>query len=162
MSEGISEELEKYRHRKLPHWKRGGGTYFVTFRSTRGSLPANCLSIVKEVVEYEDQRRIQLWGGCIMPDHVHIAMHRLEIERGTWHDVSQVLKSIKGVSARRINPLLGTSGSVWQKESYDRLVRDVKEFHDTRHYIWMNPVRSGLVSEVVDWPFQLGLNHLWD
>ena len=43
--------------------------------------------------------------------------------------------------------MLGLTGQpFWQDESYDRLVRDEKEFERIVHYIEWNPVTAGLAT----------------
>jgi len=50
--------------------------------------------------------------------------------------------------------MLGLTGrAFWQEESYDRWVRDDKEFHRIRAYIEENPVRAGLVAAPEDYPW---------
>jgi hypothetical protein len=43
-----------------------------------------------------------------------------------------------------------TGKAFWQEESYDRVVRDEREFGRIAEYIDMNPVAAGLVSEPED------------
>jgi REP element-mobilizing transposase RayT len=64
------------------------------------------------------------------------------------------MKGIKGASARRINELRGTSRqSVWQDESWDRIVRDDVEFWQKLEYMHWNPVKAGLVKADEVYPF---------
>jgi REP element-mobilizing transposase RayT len=88
-----------------------------------------------------------------MPDHVHLLLRPREKEPGIWYDLAEILKSLKGVSARRINQLLGTTGAVWQQESYDRIVRDEKEFQEKLQYMWNNPIEAGLTKEPEQYEF---------
>jgi hypothetical protein len=64
------------------------------------------------------------------------------------------MKSIKGITAKRSNELLGLTGTrFWQDESFDRSVRNRDEFQRIRRYIEMNPVAAGLVktAEEYEW-----------
>jgi putative transposase len=62
------------------------------------------------------------------------------------------MKGIKGVSGRLINQRRGGQGQVWQDESYDRIVRDWKEFQEKLVYILENPVRAGLARAPEEYP----------
>jgi len=42
-------------------------------------------------------------------------------------------------------------GPVWQPRYFDRIVRDVREYHKTMGYMHLNPVLRGLVSKPEDW-----------
>lgn len=82
-----------------------------------------------------------------MPDHVHLLLQPREKEPGRWIDLAEILKGIKGVSSRRINQLLGTTGTVWQAVSFDRIIRNDKEYLQKWGYMWNNPVKAGLVEQ---------------
>jgi hypothetical protein len=56
-----------------------------------------------------------------------------------------VLARIKGASAFRVNQLAGRTGAVWQRESFDRIIRSDENLTKKREYIFNNPVRAGLV-----------------
>ena len=64
-----------------------------------------------------------------------------------------MMKQIKGISARSINKLAGTTGPVWQEESFDHTLRNDESFGDKREYIRQNPVRKGLVTQPEDYPW---------
>ncbi len=64
-----------------------------------------------------------------------------------------ILKLIKGISARNVNKLLGISGPVWQKESFDHVLRGDGSFQEKLEYIRQNPVRRGLVARPEDYPW---------
>jgi putative transposase len=63
------------------------------------------------------------------------------------------MKSLKNITAKRANLLLGVKGAFWQKESYDRLICDEREFERVRAYIEMNPVKAGLAHEPSEFPY---------
>jgi REP element-mobilizing transposase RayT len=75
----------------------------------------------------------------VMPNHVHL----LATPAVT---LSKLTRSLKGITAKRANSMLGMTGKpFWQEESYDRLVRNGPEFDKIQNYIEQNPVRAGLV-----------------
>jgi 5-methyltetrahydrofolate--homocysteine methyltransferase len=79
-----------------------------------------------------------------MPNHVHFLIKPRES-----YSLSKILQGIKSASAKEINILLGREGSLWQKESYDHIVRDADDYWNQRSYILGNPKAAGLV----DWEF---------
>ena len=62
-----------------------------------------------------------------------------------------IMKLIKGVSARNVNQLLGSSGPLWQEESFDHVLRNDESFLEKQEYIRQNPVRAGLVTSPEDY-----------
>lgn len=110
----------------------------------------------------------ELIAYTVMHNHVHVVMDFSiqdidsspnapslfnEGEPVEYRQLYQVLKSVKTFSAHKSNELLNRSGSFWQKESYDHLVRDGKELSRIVRYILENPVKAGLVNRWEDWPF---------
>jgi putative transposase len=90
-------------------------------------------------------RHYLLHAFAIMPNHVHLLVTpNIELRKLT--------KSLKGITAKRANSILGLTGKpFWQEESYDHLVRQGEEFEKIRDYIEGNPVRAGLVNQGEDY-----------
>jgi putative transposase len=86
-----------------------------------------------------------LHAHVVMPNHVHLLLDpKIPLRRITG--------GIKGVSARDGNATLGRTGRpFWQDESFDRWIRDGREFERVRAYIEGNPVRAGLVARPEQW-----------
>ena len=92
---------------------------------------------VREIVEVSlnhfAEKRYSLYSYVVMPNHVHVLFMPEE-----GFDGREIVSAWKRFTAKEINKLLNRQGSVWQKESYDRLVRDVEEFNTYRSYIRSN------------------------
>ena len=82
-----------------------------------------------------------------MPDHVHILTRPLEKSTGQWHSLAVILRGVKRQSARAINRLRSRRGPLWQAESFDRIVRNQREFDEKASYILGNAVTAGLVDD---------------
>ena len=103
--------------------------------------------VVVEAVQYNCNRlaHYHLHAFAVMPDHVHLLVTPLV-------PLPKLTKSLKGITAKRANLMLGMTGNpFWQEESYDRLVRDHSEFERIRNYIEENPVRAGLVAHSAEY-----------
>jgi len=58
------------------------------------------------------------------------------------YPLSEVIRAFKSFSARRINALRGTPGvAVWQRDYYERIIRDDGALERIRRYIIENPAR---------------------
>ena len=97
---------------------------------------ANELS--RSILHFQDQ---QYFVGCyvVMPNHCHLVIRP---NMGT--DLENILGAIKGVVSRFVNKANGTRGSLWQQESFDRIVRDEKHLYRVIQYIGNNPRLAGL------------------
>jgi REP element-mobilizing transposase RayT len=99
--------------------------------------------MVVEAIHYNaaSLKHYELHAFAIMPNHVHLLVTPAIA-------IPKVTRSLKGITARRANEILGLTGNpFWQPESYDRVVRNQQEFEQIRRYIELNPVRAGLVRE---------------
>lgn len=65
--------------------------------------------------------------------------------------IPRAVQDIKWISARALNRSRRASGSVWQHQFWDRFVRHAKEFEQRLAYLYLNPVRKGLVAKPEDW-----------
>lgn len=110
--------------------------------------------IVKEALHYRDQKEYDLYTFCIMSNHVHLVFKHLvhDIENLSKHPVTDILAGLKKFTARKCNIILQRSGSFWQAESFDRLIRNDKELEKTISYTLNNPVKAGLVNRWEEWP----------
>ena len=133
--------------RHLPHWTCEGSWYFVTFCLESGVLTIDEQQMVLDHIKDGHSRFYRLVAVSVMPDHVHIILSPLE----RW-SLSDVMKGIKGVSAREINKRRGTHGSLWQWESWDRVLRDDREQQEKLRYMLMNPVEEGLADNPWTYP----------
>ncbi len=128
--------------RHLPHWTISGAQYFVTFRTKNGLLSIDEQILTLEHIKSGHEKFYTLFAVIVMPDHVHLL-----IEPNEKYSLSEIMKGIKGVSAKKINSLRKTNGSVWQAESLDRIVRDQNEFEEKLRYMYNNPLKNGLTDD---------------
>jgi REP element-mobilizing transposase RayT len=88
----------------------------------------------------------------VMPNHVHA----LFVQNPLW-PLEKLIRSWKGFTARQINKLIGRTGSFWQRDYFDRLVRDEEHFANCVRYIRRNPSKAKLgADEYVLWESQTG------
>ncbi|MEO5715351.1 MAG: (E)-4-hydroxy-3-methylbut-2-enyl-diphosphate synthase [Luteolibacter sp.] len=95
--------------------------------------------IVAEAIAHFDGKRYDLLAWCVMPNHVHAV---LKLAKG--EELEKVLHSWKSFSAHELNERLGSTGTIWQKESYDHLVRDGEDLRNQVAYVLDNPGKAGL------------------
>ena len=90
-----------------------------------------------------------------MPDHVHLIFTPL-YDGDSLHSVAEIMQGIKGSSAHRINRLLNRSGQVWQRESFDRVLRREESIRAKVEYMVQNPVRAGFGAKRYGVPLVVG------
>ena len=138
--------------RRLPHYQREDRPLFVTFRTLTGfRLLGNARELVLQHCLHDNGRTIKLHAIVVMPDHVHLLFTALRDAEGWTFGLPEILRAIKGSSARSINKLTGRSGPVWQDESFDHVLRGDESLLETIEYIRQNPVRKELVDKPEDY-----------
>ncbi|HHT9145802.1 MAG: transposase [Candidatus Brocadiaceae bacterium] len=128
------------------------------------------VKVVADAIRLHDKKEFDLLAYCIMPNHVHLVFTvrhdyipsvRAEARATstTSHYImTDILRLIKGATAREANKILNRTGAFWQHESYDRVVRDEKELNRIIWYTINNPVKAGLVKNADDWKWSYYAN----
>ncbi|MGA6984808.1 MAG: transposase [Terriglobales bacterium] len=138
-----------HRHRRnLPHLQRDNKPHFLTFCThLRWILPEIARDIALGSCLHDIDIKIDVKVVVVMPDHVHMIFTSLGNDQAREvYSLAEIMESIKGASAHKINRQLGRAGKVWQTESFDRVLRKSEKLHEKVQYILDNPVRKGLVS----------------
>ena len=94
----------------------------------------------------QKQERATTLAFVIMPDHIHWL---LRLDKG---NLSNIMQSMKGGVARQINQYQGTSNRIWQAGYHDHALRREEDVRKVARYIVANPLRAGLVSDILDYP----------
>ena len=98
-----------------------------------------CASIVMESLLFFNGDRCWNGDSVVMPNHVHAL-----IAPRSGFDLEKITQSIKRYAAREINKVLHKEGQLWQKDSYDHIVRGVEELRAFRKYIVKNALQAKL------------------
>jgi REP element-mobilizing transposase RayT len=141
--------------RNLPHLQRDGKRHFVTFVTRdRWELPPWARDIVLKSILRDDPLRYNLDAAVVMPDHVHLILTpAIDQLRRRVVPLFEIMKAIKGASARDINRKLACHGAIWQEESFDHVLRSAENTTAKLLYTLENPVRQGLVSIWQEYPW---------
>lgn len=100
--------------------------------------PENSVLVQNSILYFEGSRSHCI-ASVIMPNHVHV-LFSLSIK----HDLGKLIQSWKRSSAKSVNQREGTSGNLWQKDYFDRLIRDQNHFENCVRYIRNNPQKAHL------------------
>jgi putative transposase len=131
--------------RHLPHYQSDNKVIFVTFSTYQcWILPPEARTIALDSCTWGNGARLNLHGAVVMPDYVHVIFTPLYNEKSLY-SVAEIKQGIKGASAHKINGLLNRRGQVWQRESFDRVLRREESVRAKVEYMIRNPVRAGLV-----------------
>jgi REP element-mobilizing transposase RayT len=99
---------------------------------------------VGDALHFWDGQRFRLIAWCVMPNHVHVIFRLLP-----GRDLATLLRGWKLYTSRTANRILDRGGIFWQREYYDRLIRNGNELRRAIQYVISNPEKAGLK----DWPW---------
>ncbi|MGH8050994.1 MAG: transposase [Arenimonas sp.] len=89
--------------------------------------------------------QIELDAFVVMPNHFHGFFYISPSELGAASSaptVGKIMRRFKSTSAIAVNKLLGrASQPLWQRNYWERVVRDEKELHAMQEYIGNNPLQ---------------------
>lgn len=100
-----------------------------------------CQDAIAQVLMHDHGVTYDLACFAIMPNHVHVLCC---LRPGT--DLGHLMQQWKGISAKRINEVLGQSGPVWQRDYFDRIIRSPEHFSNAYSYTVRNPLAARLTS----------------
>jgi putative transposase len=80
----------------------------------------------------------ELAGKCFAPTLLHP-----QLPKGTKSgSLNAILQNFKSISTRKINQKLKTPGNkIWQRDYYERIIRDDRQLNAIRKYILANPMK---------------------
>ena len=140
------------------------GAYFITLCTwNRESILGSVLNSVMQLSRFGDivmrcwqdlpnhYSNIAMDEIVIMPNHLHgIIWVNSNIDRtglkpaptGKQHGLPEIDRALKTFSSRQINKRRNTSGTpVWQRNYFDRVIRNETELYKIREYIRNNPLQ---------------------
>ena len=95
--------------------------------------------IVSSAFAHFDRERYLIHSWVIMPNHVHLLV---SMEKSS--DLGGMIGSWKRFTATKINKTAGSQGPVWQRNYFDRIIRDWDHFMNVARYIRRNPAKAKL------------------
>ena len=131
-SEATEQEYHETFSKTIDHWLDAGSGECVL------KDPA-IAKIVADALLHFDGERYLMDSFVVMPNHVH-ALFRL----APGLKLEDLIHSWKSFSAKKINEMLGREGVLWQRDYWDRIVRDGEHWANFRSYVARNPERARL------------------
>ncbi len=109
-------------------------------------------AMVESALKHFNDDRYDLLAWSVMPNHVHVLLTPRE-----GHELEKIIQSWKTHSATQANRMLGKSGTFWQEEYYDHIVRDGEDLKHQVNYILANPGKGWASGEWTGSCLWLGL-----
>jgi len=104
--------------------------------------------IVRDALFHWNNQRYGVIAWIIMPNHVHLVLRMYATTT-----LADTLHGLKTYTANALNRRLHRTGRFWQRNYWDRFIRDDEHLARCIDYIHRNSVSAGLVERPEDWEF---------
>ena len=147
----------------MSHYRRNyieGGTFFFTVKlaDPKSRLLVEHIGLLREAYAFVQNRYpFETVAICVMPNHLHAVWTLPDGDR----DYSLRWRLMKTRFSHHFAASDGLSASkqrrhekgIWQRRFYEHTIRDEADLRRCVDYVYINPVKHGLVEAVRDWPF---------
>jgi putative transposase len=137
---------------RIPRGQQAGFVYHVinrgNGRATIFHKSQDYQAFLSMLAQAKARHPVKLFAFSLMPNHFHFV-----IEAAHPHSLSQFMQWLLTSHVRRYHRHYGSSGHVWQGRFKSFPVQRDEYLLMVLRYVLQNPVRSGLVASVEDWPW---------
>jgi putative DNA methylase len=105
---------------------------------------AGAVAAIEEIVTTQGT---PMHAWCVMPDHIHIILSPSE-----RCDIPTFVNRFKNITRAQAKAR-GVAKSYWQRSFWDRGVRHQLQMDREVMYVMRNPVRGGLVTDILDYAY---------
>ncbi len=147
----FKQQKKGYHTLRKGRFSQPNGIYFITFVTaeripwfTDDELAKTMCRTINHPAAIADA---SILCYVVMPDHVHflIQLRHTSLEK--------IIQRLKSRSARLMNRHIGRSGAFWEVGFYDYGLRKEEDLLGIARYIVANPLRSGLVHKLGNYPY---------
>lgn len=144
--------MQKRRSLRLPGFDYLGCHRYLltygTFARARVFVAREPVALVSaQFLRAASEERFEILTYCFMPDHVHLLVEAVD----DASDGKAFIARSKQYSGSHYRAR--TRQRLWQRDSFERVLRSDEGSLAVARYILGNPVRAGLVARPLDYPF---------
>ena len=137
---------------RLSHFSyKGQYRYFLTACCfSRQNLFVHSDTVADTLVQFRktsNEEAFEILAYCLMPDHGHFLVEGME-DRSDFKRFCRLAKQRSGSAHAR-----ATGGPLWQEGYHERVLRQNEDLRAVARYLLNNPVRAGLVTSPIDYPY---------
>ena len=137
-----------------------GGTYFFTVNllDRNKSLLVEHIDLLRESIRFVKSHRpfyIDAW--VVLPDHLHAVLTLPDDDvdySSRWREIKKRFsKSLPKTEFLTQTRKRKNERGIWQRRFWEHTIRDDNDYWHHVNYVHFNPLKHGLVSRIVDWPY---------
>jgi len=137
-----------------------GGTYFFTVvvmhRTPRLATADEVRRLCAALRRVKQDLPFETIAMVILPDHLHAVWRLPENDSNyslRWSRVKSLFS--RGCTREDVPSSLARrrEKGVWQRRFWEHVIRDEEDLRQILDYVYYNPVKHGLVTRPIDWPY---------
>jgi putative transposase len=139
--------MPNYRRSKLP-----GGTFFftITLKDRQSTILVDHIDLLREsVLDVIKKKPFDIVAWVVLPDHIHTIWTLPTAD----HDFSRRWQQIKILFTKKLQQRTSLKLYVWQNRFWEHEIKSPQDLEAHINYIYLNPVKHGLVAATKDWPY---------
>lgn len=148
----------------MPNYRKAyypGGTYFFTVNLLErrdNDLLIKHIDLLREVVAtVRKSHPFEIHAWAVLPEHLHCVLRLPKNDANftlRWRLIKAGFSRRLPKTERRsiVRQARGERG-IWQRRFWEHLIKDERDYQAHMDYVRINPVKHGLVKQVVDWPY---------
>lgn len=109
--------------------------------------PKDYLFFLKKLKELKDKYDHSIYAFCLMPNHFHISIQTRKVP------ISKIMSSLTTSYSMYFNRTFKHFGPVFQNRFKSILIENDSYFLKLSQYIYLNPVKAGIISDPLLYPF---------
>ncbi|KPZ62172.1 REP-associated tyrosine transposase [Pseudoalteromonas sp. P1-7a] len=137
-----------------------GGAYFFTVNllDRNKSLLVEHIDLLREsirIVKFQRPFYIDAW--VVLPDHLHAVLTLPDGDMdysSRWREIKKRFsKSLPKTEFLTQTRKRKNERGIWQRRFWEHTIKNNDDYWHHINYVHFNPLKHGLVSRVVDWPY---------
>lgn len=146
--------MSNYRRSRVP----GGTSFFtLTLADRRSRLLVEEIQHLSHAYrQTQHNRPFRTLAICVLPDHLHAIWTLPEDDAdfaGRWSLLKSTFSRQLPTATASPSKTRRREKGIWQRRFWEHQIRNASDLQRHVDYIHYNPVKHGLVSRVVDWPY---------
>lgn len=156
------------RRHRLPHeaYTWSDCEFFFTICARHLGTPflddALARAVIDALLWYRDKYQLQLFCYCLMPDHLHFILKLSDDLTGMRNGgvrgtkplaITDIIGDFKSYTTTNLWWATDHRGKLWQRSSFDHVIRYNDSIEEAVGYTLINPVRKGLAEEWPQYPY---------
>ena len=120
---------------------------FATWERRRLLQSTSLCDLLLDVLRQDrNRRRYEIHEFVFMPEHVHLILTPAPLV-----SLEKAMQFVKGGFSYRAKQELNFNREIWQPGNNEHRIRDAADYAKHVEYIWMNPVKAGLVERAEEY-----------